>query len=69
MSETTQANTSALWVMEQWTAAMASVLDSMTDERPEMAFAPLPAPESAPAGGETLCWEQGFRASRSRACG
>ena len=61
MSETAQANTSALWVMEQWTAAMASVLDSMTDERPEMAFAPLPAPESAPAGGETLCWEQGFK--------
>jgi len=60
MSDTTQASTSAPWVMEQWTAALASVLDSMTDERPEMAFAVLPAPESAPAG-ETLCWEQGFK--------
>jgi flagellar motor switch protein FliN/FliY len=61
MSDTPESNTSALWVMEQWTTALAAVLDSMTDERPEMAFAPLPAPESAPPAAETLCWEQGFK--------
>lgn len=61
MSETPEQPTSAPWLMEQWTAAMAAVLDAMTDERPEVAFAPLVAPESGPAGAETLCWEQGFK--------
>ena len=61
MSETPEKHTSAPWFMEQWTAAMAAVVDSMTDERPEIAFAPLAAPESGLAGAESLCWEQGFK--------
>jgi flagellar motor switch protein FliN/FliY len=60
MSEIPEAHTGGPWLMEQWTAAVAAVLESMTDERPEMAFAPLPASESWPAA-ETLCWEQGFK--------
>jgi flagellar motor switch protein FliN len=61
MSQTPEQPTSGSWLMEQWTAAMAAVLDSMTDERPEAIFAPLQAPESGQAGEETLCWEQGFK--------
>lgn len=61
MSETPEPHASAPWLMEQWTAAIATVLDSMTDERPEVAFAPLLAPSSEPADAVTLCWEQGFK--------
>jgi len=61
MSQTPEQPTSAAWLMEQWCLAMAAVLDSMTDERPEAAFTPLQAPEPSPASGETLCWEQGFK--------
>ena len=61
MSQTPEQPTNAPWLMEQWTLAMAAVLDSMTDERPEAAFQPLQAPESGPASEETLCWEQGFK--------
>jgi len=61
MSQTPDQPTSASWLMEQWTTAMAAVLDSMTDERPEAAFTPLPAPESGPADEQALCWEQGFK--------
>jgi flagellar motor switch protein FliN/FliY len=62
MSETPEPPASAPWLMEQWTGALAAVLDSMTDERPETAFTPLPAPPSGTAaGGETLYWEQSFK--------
>jgi len=44
--------------MEQWTAALAAALDSMTDERPEASFTPA---TEMPAGGEALCWEQSFK--------
>ncbi len=52
----------ARWLMEQWTAALAAAIDSMTEERPEARFAPDPAPagESSAVQGE-LCWEQGFQ--------
>jgi len=52
----------ARWLMEQWTAALAAAIDSMTEERPEAQFAPDPAPagESSAVQGE-LCWEQGFQ--------
>jgi flagellar motor switch protein FliN len=61
MSEPT--NEHARWLMEQWTAALAAAIDSMTEERPEVQFAAEPA---APAGGSAaaegaLCWEQGFQ--------
>lgn len=59
MSQTPEQPPNANWLMEQWTLAMAAVLDSMTDERPEVAFAPLAAPEPAPEAA--LSWEQGFK--------
>ena len=50
------------WLMDEWTAALAAAIESMTEERPEVRW--TPAGDSAMAGaveGETLCWEQGFR--------
>jgi flagellar motor switch protein FliN/FliY len=57
-----QAPDYANWLMEQWTAALAAAIESMTEDRPEVQF----APRGDPATGETgesagaLCWEQGF---------
>jgi len=53
----------ARWLMEQWTAALAAAIDSMTEERPETRFA---ADSEAHAGEgasvpAALCWEQGFQ--------
>lgn len=56
-------NEHAGWFMEQWTAALAAAIDSMTEERPEVQFVPdpgTPASEGAAAEG-ALCWEQGFQ--------
>jgi len=50
----------ARWLMEQWTAALAAAIDSMTEERPEVRFVPEPAPAGESVQGE-LCWEQGFQ--------
>jgi len=52
----------ARWLMEQWTGALAAAIDSMTEERPEVQFAPGPPRdgESSAVPGE-LCWEQGFQ--------
>ena len=61
----------ARWLMEQWTAALATAIESMTEERPPVEFAPSGPAEagaaaaapahSAPASGMgTLCWEQGY---------
>ncbi|HVP46253.1 MAG TPA: flagellar motor switch protein FliN [Bryobacteraceae bacterium] len=55
MPQTPEENVS--WLMEQWTAALAAALDSMTDERPEASFTPA---TGMPAEGEALCWEQSF---------
>lgn len=49
----------ARWLMEQWTAALAAAIDSMTEERPEVRWEPAAQP--ADNSGETLCWEQGFQ--------
>ncbi len=56
-------NEHARWFMEQWTAALAAAIDSMTEERPEVQFAAdsaTPAGEG-PAEEGALCWEQGFQ--------
>jgi hypothetical protein len=61
----------ARWLMEQWTAALATAIESMTEERPQVEFAPsgpaeagaaAAAPAYAPAssGMGTWCWEQGY---------
>ena len=55
MPQTPEENAS--WLMEQWTAALAAALDSMTDERPEATFNLA----DKPAEGEALCWEQSFQ--------
>jgi flagellar motor switch protein FliN/FliY len=58
----------ARWLMEQWTAALATAIESMTEERPQVEFAPSGAAEAeaaaaapAPSGIGTLCWEQSYK--------
>ena len=48
------------WLMEQWTAAMAAAIQSMTEEQPEALFVPLES-EGGIAGPGALTWEQGFK--------
>lgn len=52
----------ASWLMEQWAAALATAIESMTEERPQVEFAPAEAAAqvAAPASG-ALCWEQGYK--------
>jgi flagellar motor switch protein FliN/FliY len=50
----------ARWLMEQWTAALAAAIESMTEQRPEALFAPQ-APEASAPAAPLLCWEQGFK--------
>jgi flagellar motor switch protein FliN/FliY len=51
----------AAWLMEQWTAALASAIDAMTEQRPVVEFAAeTDAAGEEPAAG-TLVWEQGFK--------
>jgi flagellar motor switch protein FliN/FliY len=50
----------ARWLMEQWAAALATAIESMTEERPQVEFAPAEAAAGAPASG-ALCWEQGYK--------
>jgi flagellar motor switch protein FliN/FliY len=54
----------ASWMMEQWTAALAAAIDSMTEQRPGVQFTPetaAPGEVSPPAGENVLTWEQGFK--------
>jgi len=53
-------NSHARWLLEQWTAALAAAIDSMTEERPGVEFA---ADSEGAGSGEPgeLCWEQGFQ--------
>ena len=45
--------------MEAWTVSLAQVIESMTDQRPEVRWTPASAPSpDAEPGGETLWWEQ-----------
>jgi flagellar motor switch protein FliN/FliY len=50
-------------VLDQWTESLAQVLESMTDQRPEVAWNPASGtPPGVPGGGEPLLWwEQPFR--------
>jgi len=41
----------ARWLMEQWVAALAAAIESMTEERPQVEFAPAEAGTAAPGGG------------------
>jgi flagellin-like hook-associated protein FlgL len=41
----------ARWLMEQWVAALATAIESMTEERPQVEFAPAEARTAAPGGG------------------
>jgi len=55
-------NEHARWLMEQWTAALAAAIDSMTEERPEVQFShAAAAAEEGAASAGALCWEQGFQ--------
>jgi flagellar motor switch protein FliN/FliY len=52
----------ARWLMEQWTAALAAAIDSMTEERPAVQFiADSAAAGEGSADSGDLCWEQGFQ--------
>jgi len=52
----------ARWLMEQRAAALATAIESLTEVRPQVEFAPA-EPEAGAAGpsGEALCWEQSYR--------
>lgn len=52
----------ARWLMDQWTAALGTAIDSMTEERPGVQFVAdsAAAGESSTVPGD-LCWEQGFQ--------
>ena len=45
------------WLLEQWTTALVSAIESMTEVRPDIQWAE-PAAEGENA--KLLCWEQGF---------
>jgi flagellar motor switch protein FliN/FliY len=49
------------WLMEQWTAAMATAIQSMTEEQPEAQFSPRAEGEPGAAEPGALTWEQGFK--------
>jgi flagellar motor switch protein FliN len=53
----------ARWLMEQWTAALAAAIESMTEQRPEVEFAASgeDGETAAEPGAAALCWEQGFQ--------
>jgi len=52
----------ARWLLEQWTAALAAAIDSMTEERPGVEFVPDSGETGdASAAAGDLCWEQGFQ--------
>jgi hypothetical protein len=53
----------ANWLMEQWTAALAAAVESMTEQRPEVQFTPQgeQATGEASESAGALCWEQGFK--------
>ena len=62
MADSGPMNDHARWLLEQWTAALAAAIDSMTEERPGVAF----VPDSGEVGDGSpqpadLCWEQGFQ--------
>jgi len=42
----------ARWLMEQWVAALATAIESMTEERPQVEFAPAEGGTAAPGGGQ-----------------
>ena len=47
--------------MDQWTAALAAAIESMTEQRPEVQFTPLGEQAEASEPSGALCWEQGFK--------
>ncbi len=49
----------ARWLMEQWAAALATAIESMTEERPQVECSPADAP--VPPASGALCWEQGYK--------
>lgn len=52
----------ARWLMEQWAAALATAIESMTEVRPQVEFAPAePQPDTAAPSGGALCWEQSYK--------
>ncbi|MGP8248255.1 MAG: flagellar motor switch protein FliN [Bryobacteraceae bacterium] len=54
--ETTEA---ARKVLDEWAASLAQVIESMTDQLPEVRWGPTPAPASdSEAGADLLWWEQ-----------
>ena len=56
------ASENACWLMEQWGGALATAIESMTEQRPEVSFTREPAPGAgAPAEGGAFSWEQGFK--------